>query len=130
MANEIAIRKMMDACDQDPKLQARLFHDPKAVAKEHGVELSNDEVAQLKRVGALMSLVDEFKVGRVTGIPGPIYYPIDAWWKQAIFNHVISYRSIYNPLFNPIFYPIGYVFNVAGQEFGRETVAALRLRRR
>jgi hypothetical protein len=130
MANEIAIRKMMDACDQDPKLQARLFHDPKAVAKEHGVELANDEVQQLKRVGALMSLVDEFKAGRVGGVPGPIFYPIDTWWKQAIFNHVISYRSINDPLFNPIFYPIGYVFNVAGQQFGREIVAALRLRRR
>jgi hypothetical protein len=128
MPNEIAIKKMMDACDQDPKLQARLFHDPKAVAKEHGVELSNDEVQQLKRVGALMSLVDEFKAGRVVG-PGPIFYPIDVWWKRAIFNHVISYRSIYNPLYSPIFYPIGYVFNAVGPEFGRE-VGALRLRRR
>lgn len=135
MPNEIAIRKMMEACHQDPKLQARLFHDPKAVAKEHGAELSNEEVQQLKRVGALMSLVDEFKAGRVGG-PGPIFYPIDVWWKQAIFNHVVSYRSLYNPLFRPIFYPIrpifypiGYVFNVGGPELGGE-VAALRLRRR
>lgn len=129
MPNEVAIKKMMDACDRDPKLQARLLHDPKAVAKEHGVELSADEVQQLKRVGALMSLVDEFKVGRVGGGPGPIFYPIDAWWKQALFNHVISYRSLYNPLFNPIFYPIGYVFNVGAQEFGGQ-FAALRQRRR
>ncbi|HUI41769.1 MAG TPA: hypothetical protein VL523_07360 [Terriglobia bacterium] len=129
MANEIAIKKMMDACDQDPKLQARLFHDPKVVAKEYGAELSSDEVQQLKRVGALMSLVDEFKAGRVGVGPGPIYYPIDTWWKQTVFNHVISYRSLYNPLFNPIFYPIGYVFNVGAQEFGGQ-FAALRMRRR
>jgi hypothetical protein len=133
MPNEIAIRKMMEACDQDPKLQARLFHDPKAVAKEHGVELSDDEIKQLKRVGSLMSLVGEFKAGRVGGHGPvgtyPIGYPIDQWWKNTIFNHVVSYRSLYNPLFSPIFYPIGYVFNTVGGEFGGE-IAALRLRRR
>jgi hypothetical protein len=131
MPNEIAIRKMMETCDQDQKLKARLFQDPKAVAKEHGVELSDDEVQQLKRVGALMSLVGEFKTGRVGRGPFgtyPIGYPIDQWWKSTVFNHVVSYRSLYNPLFNPIFYPIGYVFNAPGREFGE--VAALRLRRR
>jgi hypothetical protein len=134
MPNELAIRKMMEACDQDPKLKARLFHDPAAVAKENGVELSDNEVQQLKRVGALIGLVNEFKAGRVGGrgpVPGyPIGYPIDQWWKGAIFNHVIIYRSLYNPLFNPIFYPIGYVFNVAGKQFSNEIVAALRLRTR
>jgi hypothetical protein len=133
MSNEIAIRKMMEACDHDPKLQARLFKDPVAVGKEHGVDLSDSEVQQLKRVGALMSLVDEFKAGRVGGrgpvVGYPIGYPIDQWWKRTIFNHVVSYRSLYNSLFNPIFYPIGYVFNVPGREFGNE-VAALRMRRR
>ena len=132
MPNEIAMRKLMEACDQDPKLQAKLFHDPAAVAKEHGVEFSDTEVQQLKRVGTLMNLVGEFKAGRVGG-RGPIFYPIgypiDQWWKNAIFNHVVSYRSLYNPLFNPIFYPIGYVFNAPGKEFTAEA-AALRLRRR
>ena len=135
MPNEIAVKKLMDACDQDPKLQARLFQDPIAVAKEHGVELSSDEVQQLKRVGALMTLVDQFKAGRVGLGPGPIFYPVDVWWKRAIFNHVVSYRPIFYPLFNPIyyrigpiFYPIGYVFNEPGREGGGE-VTALRRRR-
>ena len=129
MPNEIAIKKMMEACDRDPKLQARLFHDPNAVAKEHGVELSDDEVQQLKRVGTLINLVDEFKAGRVGGHGPLVGYPADTWWKNTIFNHVVSYRSLYKPLFNPSFYPIGYVFRVAGREFGEE-VASLRLRRR
>jgi hypothetical protein len=137
MADEIAIRKLMEACDQDPKLQARLFQEPAAVAKEHGVELADNEVQQLKRVGALQGLINEFKSVRVGG-PGPIRYPIgypiDRWWKQIIYNHVVSYRTLYNPIFNPIFYPIGYVFN-AGRPFGGEASAraeasALRLRKR
>jgi len=133
MPNELAIRKMMEACDQDPKLRARLLHDPAAVAKENGLELSDNEVQQLKRVGALINLVNEFKAGRIGRGPiggYPIGYPIDQWWKSTVFNHVISYRSLYNPLFNPIFYPIGYVFNVAGKQFSNEIVAALRLRTR
>jgi len=132
MPNEVAIRKMMEACDQDPKLKARLFHDPIAVAKEHGVELSDTEVQQLKRVGALTNLIHEFKGGRIGRGPVGVYpvgYPIDQWWKKTIFYHVVSYRPLYYALFNPIFYPIGYVFNVAGREFGAE-VAALRMRRR
>ena len=132
MPDEIAIRKLMEACDQDPKLQARLFRDPAAVAKENGVELTDNEVQQLKRVGALKGLVDEFKAGRVG--PGPIRYPIgypiDQWWRQAIFNHVVSYRTLFNPIFNPIFYPIGYVFNVAGRAFAGGEPAAVRMRRR
>ncbi len=133
MPNEIAIRKMMEACDQDPALQAELFKNPVAVAKKHHVDLSDDEVEQLKRVGTLMNLVGEFKAGRVGGrgpiVGYPIGYPIDQWWKRTIFNHVVSYRSLYNPLFNPIFYPIGYVFNVGAKAFGNE-IAALRMRRR
>ena len=135
MPEHAAITKMMEACEQDPKLKARLFRDPKAVAKEHGVELSDIEVQQLKRVGTLMDLASEFKAGRIGGrgpLNGyPVGYAIDTWWKDTIFNHVVSYRSLYNPLFNPIFYPIGYVFNVgiAGRELGSE-FAAVRQRRR
>lgn len=133
MPDEVAIKKMMEACDQDPKLQAKLFHDPRAVAKEHGVELSDTEIQQLKRVGSLVNLVNEFKVGRIGHGPiggYPIGYPIDQWWKKTIFNHIVSYRSLYNPLFNPIFYPIGYVFNIARGELPAEINAALRLRPR
>ena len=120
MPNDIAIKKMMDACDRDPKLRNKLYHDPKSVAKEHGAELSDEQVQQLKRVGALVSLVGEFKEGRAGFGPGPIFYPIDVWWKETIFSHVVSYQSLYNPLFNPIFYPIGYVFNTGGFKLGRQ----------
>ena len=134
MTNEIAIRKMMEACDQDPNLRARLFQDPMAVAKEYKVELTGDEVTQLKRVGELVGLVAQFKTGRIGGrgpLSGyPVGYPIDQWWKQVIFNHVISYRTLYNPLFNPIFYPIGYVFNVRRQELAAEAVQLRHARRK
>jgi hypothetical protein len=115
---EIAIRKLMDACDKEPELQAQLFESPKKIAAQHGVELEDAEVQQLQKVGALMRLVGEFKAGRVVGPGGPIYYPIDVWWKRTIFNHVISYRSLYNPLFHHIFDPIGYPIDVFGPELG------------
>ncbi len=63
MPNDIAVKKMMDACDKDPKLQAELFKDPKGFAKKYDVTLGDDEVKQLNRVGALMQLVAE--LGRV-----------------------------------------------------------------
>lgn len=128
MPNDIAVKKMMDACDKDPKLQAELFKDPKGFAKKYDVTLGDDEVKQLNRVGALMQLVAEFGAGRALG-PGPIFYPIDIWWKQALFNHVISYRSVYNPLFNILKYPIGYYFNVAGSQVASE-INVLRVRSR
>jgi hypothetical protein len=128
MPNELTVKKMMEACDKDPKLQAELFKDPKAFAAKHEVKLADEEVQQLKKVGALMQLVDEFTKGRPFG-PGPIFYPIDIWWKQAMFNHIISYRSLYNPLFNILKYPIGYYFNVAGSQVSSE-INVLRARRR
>jgi hypothetical protein len=128
MPNELTVKKMMEACDKDPKQQAELFKDPKAFAAEHDAKLADEEVEQLKKVGALMQLVDEFTKGRGVS-PGPIFYPADIWWKQAMFNHIVSYRSLYNPLFNVLKYPIGYYFNVAGSQVSSE-INVLRARRR
>jgi len=98
MSKVVQIRKMLEACDKDPKLQAELCKDPKAFAAKHDVTLTDEEVQQLKRLGGLMRLVGEFTAGRVYG-PGPIYYPIDVWWKRTLLNHLIGYRPLFNPLF-------------------------------
>jgi hypothetical protein len=118
-SKEVQTRKMIEACDKDPKMLAELCRDPKAFAAKHDVTLAEEEVQQLKKVGALIQLVGEFTAGRVIG-PGPIFYPADVWWKRAIFNHVVSYRGIFNPLFNIniLKYPIGYYFELGARQAG------------
>jgi len=64
MSAQAAIKTVLDACDQDPALNDRLLHDPKAVVEERGVTLSNGEAKQLKRAVALMSVLDEFEKQR------------------------------------------------------------------
>jgi hypothetical protein len=95
----VAVRKLMQACEKDPELFARLVKNPQEVAGEFGVTLEPEEVAQLEKVQKLNSLVAEFKQGR--GIGRPIGYPVDVAWKTSIANHIIFYR----PIFYPIFYP-------------------------
>jgi hypothetical protein len=99
MSKEVAVRKLMQACEKDPELFARLVAKPQEVAEQFGVTLEPDEVAQLERVQKLRSLVAEFKLGR--GIGRPIGYPVDVAWRTAIANHIVFYR----PIFYPIFYP-------------------------
>jgi hypothetical protein len=101
MSREVAIRKLMQACEKDPELFARLTQKPHEVAEEYGVTLEPDEVAQLERVQKLNSLVAEFKQGR--GIGTPIGYPVDVAWKTAIANHIVFYRPIYYPIFYPAY---------------------------
>jgi hypothetical protein len=118
------IRKMMDACDTDPALQAKLFKEPDAVAEKYGVKLTADEKKQIAKVADLYRIVDEFKAGRIGG-PGPIFYPADVWWKRKIFDHVLSYRPLYYAIFYPVFYPIDLGLVNLARHFD-----ALRLRRR
>ena len=99
MSREVAIRRLMQACEKDRELFVRLTQKPQEVAEKFGVTLEPDEVAQLERVQKLYSLVSEFKVG--LGIGRPIGYPVDVAWKSAIASHIVSYR----PIFYPIFYP-------------------------
>lgn len=118
---ELKIKKLVEAVEKDEKLRAEFFRAPEAFAERFEVKLGPEEVAQVKRVGALMQLVDEFKAGRTGIVPGPIFYPIDIWWKRAIRNHVVSYRPIYYPLFYHlyyhIFYPIGYPIGPIWERF-------------
>jgi hypothetical protein len=98
MCKEVAVRKLMQACEKDPELFARLTKKPQEVAGEYGVTLEPDEVVQLERVHKLNSLVAEFKLGRVIGTP--IGYPVDVAWKSAIANHILSYRPVFYPIFD------------------------------
>ena len=136
MSREAAMRKMTNACREDPELYQKLLDKPEEVAKQYDLKLEPEELQQLQRVKKLADLVDEFKAGR--GIHPPIGYPIDVMWKKVLLKHIVSYRSFY-PLFNikyypirfypvrypirfypirfyPIRYPIGYYFDVGAQE--------------
>jgi hypothetical protein len=105
----ILIKAMMEACDKDAKAQAALLKTPNEFAKKYNVTLEPDEEAQLKRVGELISLIDEFTAARIHG-PGPIFYPADVWWKSTLSAHILGYQPLFNKLFPPKGYPIGPVF--------------------
>jgi hypothetical protein len=104
MSREAAIRKMMQACHENPDLHKKLLEKPQDVAKEHGLTLEPEELQQLQRVKKLQDLVEEFKAGR--GIHPPIGYPIDVLWKKVISYHIIWYRPFY-----PLWYRFWYRFN-------------------
>jgi hypothetical protein len=121
---EPPIKRMMDACDKDSNLQRQLFENPNAVAKKFEVTLTSEERAQIEKVASLYRLVDEFQAGRFNG-PGPIFYPVDVWWRRKIFDHVLRYR----PIFYPIFYPIGYPIDILRTQLLRQVEEA-RVRQR
>jgi hypothetical protein len=107
MTREVAIRKMITACQANPDLHAKLLEKPHEVAKEYGVTLEPEELQQLQRVKRLNDLVAEFTNGR--GIDPHIGYPIDVLWKNTIFNHIVFYRPYYPIWFG--LYPVGYYFS-------------------
>ena len=100
MSKEVAVKKMLQACEKEPELFAKLIASPQEVAGKFGIALEPEEVEQLQKVQKLRTLVDEFKLGRVIG--PPLGYPVDVAWKNIIFYHILYYR----PIFYPIFYPI------------------------
>jgi hypothetical protein len=104
MNKEVAIRKMLQSCEKDPELFAKLVEKPQEVAREHGVALEPEELQQLQRVKKLQDLVEEFKQGRVIG--HPVGYPVDVLWKKTLANHILSDRSIFYPIWG---YGWGYV---------------------
>ncbi len=99
VTKELAVKKLMEACEKDPKLQAELFRAPKELATKYGVTLEPEEEKQLKRVGELMRIINDFTEARIFG-PGPIFYPVDLWWKRTLFDHIYRYEPLYNKLFH------------------------------
>ncbi len=104
--DETAVKKLMEAADKDPALKAKLFKDPQAVAKQYDFSFTEAEVSQLKKVARLTDLIDDYTAGRIVG-PGPVFYPLDIWWKGALRDHILRYRPIYYPMFHHMYYPIG-----------------------
>ena len=96
---EIAIKKLMEACDKDTKLRADLLRNPKEIATKYNVTLEPEEEKQLKRVGELTRVIEEFTHSRVFN-PDWIRYPADVWWKQTLYDHIVEPQSLFNPLFH------------------------------
>lgn len=104
--------ELFEKAHQDPELKRELLQNPEAVGERFGVKFSDDEVQQLKKLGALSDLAQEIKYGRLFP-PTPIFYPIDIWRVNElleIFAHLIPGTITY-PGPGPIFYP--------AQPFGR-----------
>lgn len=107
MSKEVAMKKLLQACSENPELLTRLIEKPQEVAKEYDVALEPAELQQLQRVKKLKDLVEEFKLGRVIGPPAG--YPADVMWKTTLANHILFYKPIFYPLFYmPIFYRWGW----------------------
>jgi hypothetical protein len=94
---------LFEQANGDPELKRLLLHDPAAVAEKYGVKFKEIEIENLKKIGSLMDLADEIKIGRLYPFP-PIFYPMHVWQIQEIleiFTHIMP-GSI-GP--GPIFYP-------------------------
>jgi hypothetical protein len=104
MNKEVAVRKLLQACEKDPALLTRLVENPQEVAKEHAVALEPEEVQQLQRVKKLKDLVEEFQQGRVIG--HPVGYPVDVMWKKTIADHILSDRAIFYPIWGYTWRPV------------------------
>jgi hypothetical protein len=104
------LNKLMSEAHADPHLRAKLLRNPEAVAEERGVELGEEEIARLKKLGAFTELVAEVKNGRLSrGCDPRVCYPVTIWegnaFKDLVAELVPSWRR---PIFYPIFYPIYY----------------------
>jgi hypothetical protein len=98
---------LFDQAHRDPALKAELLRNPHVVAEKFGVEFSDDEVMQLKKLGALTELADDIKFGRLYPRP-PIFYPINIWRIKElldIFTQLIPGDIVTYPGPGPIFYP-------------------------
>ena len=109
-SGEVVKRKMMAACQRDPQLLEQLLSDPDAVAARFKVSLTDVERQQLRKVADLRNIIDDYKSVRDAFGPGPIFYPIDGWWKKVIFYHIRFYPRFYH-----VFYPADNVFEPVGQ---------------
>jgi len=109
---------LFEQAHRDPELKRELLRDPARVAEKFGVKLEEEEVLQLKKLGALSELAEEIKFGRLYPRP-PIFYPINIWEINElvnIFTHLIPGDTITYPGPGPIFYP--------ASGFGRNMVFA------
>jgi len=120
---ELSVKKLMLAADQDEQLRAKLLKDPEAVAKQYNVQFQPAEVEHLRKLGSLTELINEFKVDHVHVVPGPIFYPIDVWWRRVILYHIIFYHPLYHPG-----YPIDFAIDRLGELQVARRFAALRRR--
>ncbi len=128
MANEEKTRQaqpdknleaLFEAANRDPALKRRLLANPKKVAEEWKVNLSDQDIEQLTKLGVIAELADDVKFGRLYPKPGPIFYPISVWKVREVvdiignlFPHVsyrgpVSYRGQMGTFRvpGPIFYP-------------------------
>ncbi len=69
---------LFEQAHRDPELKRLLLQNPQAAAERCGVKLEEDEVEQLKKLGALSEMAEEIIYGRLYPRP-PIYYPIHVW---------------------------------------------------
>lgn len=103
-AAEAKLSELFDAAHKDRHLKLRLLSEPKAVAKEWGVELGAPEVDRLEKLGAFVELAHEAKAGRLFRYCDPrVCYPSTVWLRAEVLELVRDLIIFYPP--RHIFYP-------------------------
>ena len=92
------LAKLLQAANVDETLKNRLLAQPREVAKEHGVELTDTEVQRLTKLGAFRELATELRQGAVIHCDPRICYPADVWLRleaTRLIRYFIRYFVFY-----------------------------------
>lgn len=100
------IQKLFETAHKDQHLKMRLLDDPEDVAKEWGVELECEEIDRLKKLGGLVEMTNEAKIGRLFRCDPRVCYPVTLWHKESLIEFLnVLVRDIRVIKDNLIFYP-------------------------
>ncbi len=83
---ELKLQNLFEEAHKDRSLKIRLLSDPEKVAKERGIEFGKREVERLKKVGAVVEMLNEAKIGRVFRCDPRVCYPVTLWLKVEILD--------------------------------------------
>jgi hypothetical protein len=93
-----ALNRLLEAANADESLKSRLLAQPRDVAKQHGVELTDAEAQRLTKLGAFRELAAELRHGAVTRCDPRICYPADVWLRleaTRLIRYFIRYFVFY-----------------------------------
>ena len=99
MAKEAdGLSRLLEAANVDESLKSRLLAQPREVAKQYGVELTDAEVHRLTKLGAFRELAAELRHGAVTRCDPRVCYPADVWLRveaTRLIRYFVRYFTFY-----------------------------------
>jgi hypothetical protein len=92
------LARLLNTANLDESLKTRLLSQPREVAKEFGVELTDVEVQRLTKLGAFRDLATELRKGSVVRCDPRVCYPADVWLRveaAQLIRYFIRYWVFY-----------------------------------